>query len=253
MSYPHPQATSPPIVAPFVHWPYTTYPPPTQPTREPEPSPAPQLPPQPQKPQYPPTEVNTSGKYSEKRTPELADVSLRIKAEGYDKAGVLREFKIAANEIIQSVTALAPPKVAVAAGSLVDAEWPIKNPDKPVVTWSTGQLSTRSWEETESEKTTTTAKPGGIRFITTDPTTTVETTEYKIVRKYATSQTLSITFHDFGVLELSVTRATVGGAGRLAGREDTALTPPPRRTRTSSLTPSHGASLPRRARNSRRL
>ncbi|WOO85341.1 uncharacterized protein LOC62_07G008841 [Vanrija pseudolonga] len=201
-AYPHPQATSPPTMPSFY---YGAFHPSPQPAREPQPAP-PVLPPP--KPQYPPTEVNTSGKYSEKRTPELADVSLRIKVEGYDKAAVLREFKVSANEVVGAVVSLAPPKVAVTAGSLVDSEWPIKNPDKAIVRWSTGQLSSRSWEEIQSSETTTTTSQGGFSIISTQVGTSVEKTEYTKIRKYSTSQTLSITFHDFDALEVFVTRVT---------------------------------------------
>ncbi|KAL1405664.1 hypothetical protein Q8F55_009303 [Vanrija albida] len=160
----------------------------------------------PRQPQYPPTEIQVSGEYTEKRVPELADVTLTIKVVGWDKAAVLKEFKASANTVVEAVAALAPPKRAVA-GALVDAEWPVQNPSKPVVRWSTGRLSTRSWEETESSETTSTTAGGGLAFVST-VVTTVDKVQYRTRRKYQSSQAVTATFHDFAALETFVTGIT---------------------------------------------
>lgn len=125
------------------------------------------------------TYLKVKGSHKVERTPELADVTLRVYTEGTNKEKVLSAFKASASEIVGMITPLAPEKADVEAGSAVDAEWPVKDPTKPVVRWRTGRLSTYSWARTSR------------------------------TRESTAQQYFTITFHDFAALEEFVNDVTV--------------------------------------------
>ncbi|KAL1405663.1 hypothetical protein Q8F55_009302 [Vanrija albida] len=155
---------------------------------------------------YTTTFLNVAGENRVERTPELADATLKVKVEGYDQQDVLKQFKTAAHDLLESIGVLAPEKQAAAAGSAVDAEWPVKNKDKPVVRYSTGRLSTYSWAEPTAK---IVSKSSGSLFGSSgDP---------NAKRRHHAEQTVTVTFHDFAALEVFVTKAVAKKHVEFAG------------------------------------
>ncbi|WOO85342.1 uncharacterized protein LOC62_07G008842 [Vanrija pseudolonga] len=144
---------------------------------------------------YTTTFLHVSGENRVERTAELADVTLKTKVEGYDQAEVLRAFKAASGDLLDSIASIAPEKTALAAGSAVDAEWPVKHQDKPVVRYSTGRLSTYSWAESSGKAI---SSKGSLFGSTPDP---------NAKRRHFAEQVVTVTFHDFASLEVFVTKA----------------------------------------------
>ncbi|WOO78316.1 uncharacterized protein LOC62_02G001863 [Vanrija pseudolonga] len=117
------------------------------------------------------TQITVAGSHSVERTPELADVTIRVAADGTDKAKVLKVFKASANDVAGMISRIAPAKQS-GGGAAVHAEWPVCDASKPVVRWHTGRLATWWWGP--------------------------EATRYRAEQDY------TVTVHDFSALEVFV-------------------------------------------------
>lgn len=122
-------------------------------------------------------QITVAGSHSVERTPELGDVTIRVSADGSDKTKVLKAFKASANDVTGMISRIAPEKTGEA-GAAVDAEWPVWDASKPVVSWHTGRLSTSWWGPSKA--------------------------------RYRADQDYSVTFHDFSALEVFVSAVAVG-------------------------------------------